>query len=132
MADYLIMARDHAAAMGFEEVTVTKRSGDGGIDIRGLLVVAGSVRIKMAVQVKRWRNNVQAPVVQMVRGSLGAHEQGLIITTSVFSPGAREEAARPDASPVGLINGDQLVSLLIEHELGVTKRSHTLYALRPF
>jgi restriction system protein len=36
---------------------------------------------------------VQAPVVQQVRGSLGAHEQGLIITTSDFSTGARSEAA---------------------------------------
>lgn len=119
------------AAVGFEEVTVTKRSADGGIDVRGVLVVAGSVRTKMAVQVKRWRNNVQAPVVQRVRGSLGAHEQGLIVTTSDFSPGARDEAARVDASPVGLVNGDQLVSLLMEHELGVAKRSYDLFSLKP-
>ena len=72
--------------MGFETVEVTKLSGDGGIDVRGTLVVGEAVRIKMAVQAKRWKNNVQAPVVQQVRGSLGAHEQGLIITTSDFSP----------------------------------------------
>ena len=41
----------------------------------------------MAVQVKRWKNNVQAPTVQQVRGALGAREQGLIIATSNFSSG---------------------------------------------
>jgi len=84
----------------------------------------------MAVQVKRWKRNVQAPVVQQVRGSLGAHEQGLIITTSDFSTGVRKEAARPDAIPVGLMNGEQLVLLLAEHEIGVTRRSHYLLSLR--
>ncbi len=47
--------------MGFDMVEVTKLSGDGGIDVRGTLVVGDVVRIQMAVQVKRWklRSNVQ-------------------------------------------------------------------------
>lgn len=66
--------------ISFGEVTVTSRSGDGGIDVRGTLVVGDVIRTRMAVQAKRWKANVQAPVIQQVRGSLGAHEQGLIIT----------------------------------------------------
>ena len=48
------------AEMGFEMVEVTKLSGDGGIDVRGTLVVGEAIRIKMAVQAKRWKlkNNV--------------------------------------------------------------------------
>ena len=65
-------------------------------------------------------------MVQQVRGSLGTHEQGLIITTSDFSPGARKEAARPDATPVALMNGEQLVLLLVEHNIGVSRRTHDL------
>ena len=86
------------AEMGFEVVEGTKLSGDGGIDVRGTLVVGNVVRIKMAVQVKKWKlkNNIQAPVVQQVRGSLGAHEQGLIITTSDFSKGSVKEATQAD------------------------------------
>jgi restriction system protein len=83
----------------------------------------------MGVQAKRWRQNVQAPVVQQVRGSLGTHEQGLIITTSDFSKGARGEAARADAVPVGLMNGQQLVTLLAEYGIGVTRQSHDLFEL---
>ncbi len=107
-------------ALGFEEIEVTSRSNDGGIDVRGTLVVGDVIRTRLAVQVKRWKNNVQAPVIQQVRGSLGTHEQGLIVTTSDFSKGARDEATRANATPVGLMNGEQLVDLLIQNEIGIT------------
>ncbi len=116
-------------ALGFEDVTVTKISSDGGIDVRGTLVVGDAIRTRMAVQAKKWKNNVQAPIVQQVRGSLGSHEQGLIITTSDFSKGARDEAQRADATPVGLMDGKQLVSLLIEHGIGVRRTTHDILAL---
>lgn len=109
------------AEMGFEMVEVTKLSGDGGIDVRGTLVVGDVIRIKMAVQVKKWKikNNIQAPVVQQVRGSLGAHEQGLIITTSGFSPGAKAEAEQANKTPIALMDGEQLAVLLMEYGIGV-------------
>ncbi len=119
------------AEMGFEMVEVTKLSGDGGIDVRGTLVVGDVVRIKMAVQVKKWKlkNNIQAPVVQQVRGSLGAHEQGLIITTSDFSLGAIKEAAQTDKTPIALMNGEQLVMLLMEHGIGVHRSTPDLFEI---
>lgn len=109
------------AAIGFTEVEITARSQDGGIDVRGTLVVGEVVQSRLAVQVKRWKKNIQAPVVQQVRGSLGAHEQGLIITTSDFSAGARKEAGRPNATPVALMNGEELVALLVENEIGIRR-----------
>ena len=117
------------AAMGFDDVEVTSIGGDGGIDVRGTLVVGEAVRIRMAVQAKRWKGNVQAPVVQQVRGSLGAHEQGLIITTSDFSSGAKAEAARSDAAPVALMNGERLAALLAKHQIGVRLKSYDLFTL---
>lgn len=116
-------------AIGFDSVSVTKVSGDGGIDVRGTLVVGEVIKTKMAVQVKRWKNNVQAPVIQQMRGSLGAHEQGLVITTSDFSSGAKIEAERADTTPVGLMNGDQLVDLLIENNIGIKRTEHALIEL---
>jgi len=62
-------------------------------------------------------------------GSLGSHEQGLIITTSDFSKGARQEAERADAVPVGLMGGDQLVRLLVENDIGVSRNSHDVFEL---
>ena len=127
--DFEHLVAELLAKLGFEEIAVTPLSGDGGIDVRGTLVVGEVIRTRMAVQAKRWKGNVRAPEVQRVRGSLGAHEQGLVITTSDFSVGAREEAARPDASPVALMNGEQLVALLAEHGVGVRRHEHVLLVL---
>jgi restriction system protein len=127
--DFEDLAGRLLAAIGFEEVEVTSRSKDGGIDVRGTLVVGDVIRTRLAVQVKRWKQNVQAPVIQQVRGSLGAHEQGLIISTSDFSKGAKQEAERPDATPVALMNGEQLVALLVEHEIGVRRTAFSLVEL---
>jgi restriction system protein len=112
---------DLMAAMGFVDIKVTPPSRDGGVDARGVLVVDEVVQIPMAVQVKRWKNNVLAPTVQGLRGSLGAHERGLIVTTSDFSSGARNEASRLDAAPIALMNRGQLVGLLVQYNIGVTK-----------
>lgn len=124
--DFEALIGELLVALGFEEVTVTRLTNDNGIDVRGVLVVGDVIRLHMAVQVKRWKNNVQAPIVQQVRGSLGNHEQGLIITTSDFSEGARREAERSNADPVALMNGHQLVALLIEHNIGVHRTSYDL------
>ena len=119
------------AEMGFESVEVTRRSGDGGIDVRGTLVVGDVVRIRMAAQVKKWKlkNHIQSPIVQQVRGSLGAHEQGLIITTSNFSTGAVREAAQADKTPIALMDGEQFVTLLMEHNIGVERTTSNLFEL---
>ena len=117
------------AEIGFESIEVSKYRSDGGIDVRGTLLISHVVRIKMAVQVKRWKHNITSPIVQQVRGSLGVHEQGLIITTSNFSTGAIKEANQPDKTPVALMNGKQLVTLLIEYNIGVHRISHDLFEL---
>lgn len=41
-------------AMGFEECVATQRSHDRGIDAVGQLVIHNSVRVNVAVQIKRY------------------------------------------------------------------------------
>jgi restriction system protein len=115
--------------IGFEDVEVTKRSGDGGIDVRGVLTVGGVTRVKTAIQVKRWANNVPDRIVRELRGSIGPAEQGLIITTSRFTKAAIKEAEMSDRAPVTLINGDLLVELLAEYEIGVKRQSRPVLQL---
>lgn len=103
-------------AMGFEDVVKSRAVKDSGIDVRGTLVVGDVVRIRMAVQAKRFKGTVSSTLIQQLRGSLGAHEQGLVITTGRFSKQAKAEAARPDASPVALMAGGQLAMLLAKHK----------------
>jgi restriction system protein len=107
--------------MDFVDTEVTRLSGDGGIDVRGTWRIADGIQIKMAIQAKRWKANVQAPVVQAVRGALTGSERGMIITTSDFSKGAREEAEDPRrSSTISLVNGEQLVKLLEQYKVGVS------------
>lgn len=118
-------------ALGFEEdsVKVTSYHGDGGIDVRGVLNAGGITRINAAVQVKRWKKNIQAPTVQAVRGSLTTHEQGIIITSSDFSKGAQQEANAIGKTPISLVNGQALLDLLIAYGIGVNKEQHTVLSL---
>jgi restriction system protein len=117
--------------MGFDEstVTVTKRSGDGGIGVIGIYRATGLTGVSAAVQVKRWKANVQAPTVTSLRGSLQVHEQGIIITTSSFSKGAQAEAMAPNKTHIGLINGEELVGLLVKHKVGVREKNLPVLSL---
>jgi restriction system protein len=117
------------AEMGFDEIEVTKYHGDKGIDLRGTLVISGGIEVKMAIQAKRWKNPVQAPEVQKVRGATSANERGMIITTSKFSAGARAEAERAGFTPVGLIDGEELIGLMVKHEIGVRRESQVVIEL---
>jgi restriction system protein len=110
-------------SLGFEDVAVTKVTGDGGVDVRATLTVGGVTDVKTAVQVKRWANNVSGKVVRELRGGLGPHERGLIITLSGFTKDAQSEASATDRTPVTLIDGEQLLDLLIENSIGVNSRA---------
>lgn len=114
-------------SMGIYDVEVTPYSGDSGVDARGRHELAPGLSVVIAVQAKRWRANVQKPDVQKLSGAIAPNEQGLIITTSDFGKGAREEAARPDKPLVWLVNGEELVRLLVAHDIGVRRVSLEYY-----
>jgi len=118
-------------ALGFDEATVevTSHSGDAGIDVRGVLRASGITEVNAAVQVKRWKRNVQAGAVRALRGSLTVHQQGIFITTSDYSKGTQKEAQEQGKTPISLVNGDQLLGLLIKHGIGVSEQQHLLLSL---
>lgn len=96
------------------------RSGDGGVD--GVINEDRLGLDRVYVQAKRYApaNSVQRPEVQGFVGSLvglGA-SKGVFVTTSTFTSGAREYAARLPQRIV-LIDGSRLAELMIEHGVGV-------------
>lgn len=116
-------------AVGYEDVEVTKYVGDGGIDVRATLTVGGVTRVQTAIQVKRWAKNVSGRTVRELRGALGPHERGLIITLSGFTRDAAADASSETRMPISLVDGERLLDLLIEHDIGVTRRKLTVYEL---
>lgn len=110
--------------MGYEDVQVTSPTNDKGVDVVGNIEV-GITAVREVVQVKRHRSNIQRPVLDALRGSLhrfGA-VRGTIINTGGFSSGTRNAAFEPGAAPITLIDGDKLIDLCIEHQLGVRKKA---------
>jgi restriction system protein len=105
---------------GFEEVNVTGRSGDGGIDGQGILKLNSFVSFRVLFQCKRYRESVGPSIIRDFRGAMaGRAEKGLILTTGYFTPQAEAEASRDGAQPIELVDGENLVKLLGELELGL-------------
>jgi len=113
--------------LGFENVQITGKTGDGGIDVIGELIVAGVIRNNISVQVKRWRNNIQRASISELRGSLRPHQSGLFITTSEFSKQSVEEANDPYKAPISLMGGKELVDLLCEFGIGIILEKVTIF-----
>lgn len=109
---------------GFIQVEVTGRSGDGGIDGKGIMRLAGLLSFHVVFQCKRYRGSVGSAQVRDFRGAMvGRADKGLLITTGNFTKDAIREATRDGAPPIDLVDGDQLVEKLRELSLGIhTKR----------
>lgn len=108
---------------GFIQVEVTGRSGDGGIDGKGIMRLGGLLSFHVIFQCKRYRGPVSASQVRDFRGAMvGRADKGLLITTGNFTKDAIVEATRDGAPAIDLIDGDLLIDKLKELHLGVQTR----------
>jgi restriction system protein len=113
---------------GFQQVTVTGRSGDSGIDGHGILELNAFVTFKVLFQCKRYKGSVGASPIRDLRGAMeGRADKGIILTTGTFTQEARREARRDGARPIELVDGDKLVDMFEKLGLGLTPK--TIYEL---
>ncbi len=106
---------------GFIHLTVTGKSGDGGIDGKGILRISGVLSFHVIWQCKKYQGSVTASHARDFRGAMvGRADKGLLITTGTFTRDAVKEATRDGAPPIDLIDGDQLAEKLKELHLGIT------------
>jgi restriction system protein len=116
-----IFAGQLLQALGFTDVQITGRSGDGGVDGHGSLKL-GVVRVKGAFQFKRWQQNVPRPEIDKFRGAIqGYYDQGIFITTSDFTEDAKQASTRPGSVPIVMINGEEITDIMLDKGLGVRK-----------
>ena len=107
---------------GFTQVEVTGRSGDGGIDGRGIARIHGFMSFHVLFQCKRYKGSVPSSEIRDFRGAMvGRADKGLFITTGTFSPAAVKEATRDGAPPIDLVDGSELADKLRDLGLGVRK-----------
>lgn len=112
--------------MGLEEVFVTKKSGDGGIDLtairKGIGGLSNAVDETFYIQAKRYSpsSTISPEKIRALRGSFRSGT-GMFITTGRVSDNAKLDAQQIDPSrPIIVVDGKELVRVCIEKEIGFT------------
>ena len=105
-----------------ENAVVTSVANDGGID--GIIKEDQLGFSSIYIQAKQWATNrtVERPEIQKFAGALQGQQasKGLFITTARFSSGAKEFVNNLYGSTIVLVDGMQLMKLMIKYNLGVS------------
>lgn len=108
----------------FEDIEVTKQSGDGGIDGTATLKLNPFVNMSVYFQCKKYTGTVPIGHIREFVGILETDkrgvDKGLFITTGTFPSSAYK--LEKNNSKLELIDGDELVEMFEKAELGVTQR----------
>lgn len=110
--------------LGLDEVSVTQKSHDGGIDLKavrpGIGDFSDSDSTNYFIQAKRYKPNssISVKTIRELRGTLPTGYKGVLITTAKFSNDCETEANNNSLTPIILIDGKQLVESCIDMELG--------------
>jgi predicted Mrr-cat superfamily restriction endonuclease len=105
------------SALGFEGSEHKGKVGDGGVDAIGELNISGIAKMKIFVQAKRYKlgARINANTVKALRQNIPSNGQGAFITTADYQTSAKKIANEAGFPRIGLINGNQLVDILVEH-----------------
>lgn len=115
--EFEILITHLLTALGFEGAEHTGKVGDGGVDAVGELDVSNLAKIKIFVQAKRYKLDakITANTVKALRQNIPSNGQGAFIVTCDFQKAAKEVALESGFPRIGLINGKQLVDILVQH-----------------
>jgi restriction endonuclease Mrr len=129
--EFEILITDLLTAIGFE-AEHTGKTGDGGVDAKGELNIANLAKVKLFVQVKRYKlgTRISAKEVKTLRQSIPSGEQGAFITTADFQDAASDVALDPKFQRIGLVNGRQLVDLLVEYWIKIPEELQNKLGLK--
>lgn len=115
--------------LGFDEIEVTGQSGDGGIDLTATLrrseIPGIETNIPYKIQAKRLTPDItfNPRYIRELRGSMSSGERGILITTAKASRKSLEEEASKDISRLVLvIDGEKLIKLCIQYEIGIIRQ----------
>jgi hypothetical protein len=107
---------------GLVDVSVTRASGDGGVDVNAYVderndLFAGT---HVQAQVKRWRHAVGSPEINNFRGALSTTAKGVFVTTSHFTRAAVSEARHESKPSIALIDGEKLAGMVIRNNVPIS------------
>ena len=107
---------------GFQNVSVTSPSQDGGIDLNAYVAQEDLFFANTLVQfqAKRWRHSVGSVEINNFRGAISSMAKGVFVTTSFFTKAAIQEAQHPSKPSIALIDGFSLSSLITDVQLEIS------------
>jgi restriction system protein len=106
--------------LGFSQVEVVGRSGDGGIDLLGVVKVNNVLSFRVLAQCKRYRDAVGPGDIRNFRGAMqGRTDKGIFVTSGRFTGEARKESSRDGVPEIDLVDGEALSLLLKDLKMGV-------------
>lgn len=119
--DFERIVVDLLEAMKYGRGRQTLKSRDGGID--GVVPADPLGLEKVYIQAKRQKDDVGPGDVQAFAGAISAQksQKGVFVTTSDFTPGAREFAKAAGITIV-LINGGEFVRYMYDYGVGFVKK----------
>ena len=131
--EFEILVGHLLTALGFEGTEVTGKPGDGGVDVIGNLNASNIANVKLFVQAKRHKpgSRVRVSDVLKLRQAIPFGGQGAFITTADYQSGAVDVALEVGFPRIGLINGNQLVDLLVEHWNDIPEEFRDRLNLKP-
>jgi hypothetical protein len=113
------LVKELMLASRFVNVSVTRASGDGGIDVNAFVGEADDYfsGTHVQVQVKRWRHAVGSVEINNFRGALDTTAKGVFITTSHYTRAATVEARLPSKPCITLIDGSRFASMVLHSRI---------------
>lgn len=72
--------------LGFSHVQVVGRSGDGGIDLLGIVKINSVLSFRILARCKRYRDPVGPSDIRNFRGAMqGRTDEGIVLTSGRFT-----------------------------------------------
>jgi restriction system protein len=114
------LARQLLLSLGFSHVEVVGKSGDGGIDLLGIVKINDVLTFRVLAQCKRYKGTVAPKDIRDFRGAMqGRTDKGIYITSGRYSRDAKKEASRDGVPEIDLVDGEGLSNLLKRLQMGV-------------
>jgi restriction system protein len=126
--DFEFLVLELLESMGYEDIKIAKESGRKGVEVTAAIHF-GISTVSEVIHVKRYQNTTGRPDLDQLRDAVFRHNcfRGTLITLGRFTKDCKEAALAPDGPQMQLIDGKNLLMLLSENSIGVTRQSVTLY-----
>jgi restriction system protein len=126
--DFEFFVQELLESMGYEDIKITKEGGSKGVEVTASIQF-GISTVPEVIHVKRYQTSTGRPALDQLREAVSRHEcfRGTLITMGRFTRECKEASLIADGLQVKLIDGKNLLKLLSENSIGVTRQAVTLY-----